>query len=185
MATLVMYGVPPKRIKLFSAKHRDLHKVWQFVPSEFKGAIRHNFERLLRPAMQEFMRAEAPDIAQADYRFAPDIQTIRAVLASRHYDRVVYYGHALSDGVTLAPLTRITGPELATVLKAAGVKHFDILGCNSFAIGSLIKLQAPGMAVGVVYGKREDDFDVDLRTMQLIGFSISPQVVHHPGSVDK
>lgn len=185
MGTLVVYGVPPKRIKLFSAAHRDLHKVWQFVPSEFKGAVRDNFERLLRPAIQEFMRAEAPDIAQADYRFAPDIQTIRAALGSRRYDRVVYYGHALSDGVTLAPLKRITGPELATILKAAGVNHFDILGCNSFAIGSLIKLQAPGITVGVIYGKREDDFEVDLRTMQLIGFSIAQQAVHHPGSVNK
>lgn len=185
MATLVVYGVPPKRIKLFSAAHRDLHKTWQFVPNEFQGAIRDNFERLLRPAMLEFMRAEAPDIAQADYRFAPDIQTIRAALASRHYDRVVYYGHALSDGVTLAPLKRITGPELAIVLKGAGVKHFDILGCNSFSVGSLIKLQAPGITVGVIYGKREDDFEVDVRTMQLTGFSIAQQVVHHPGSVDK
>lgn len=185
MATLVVYGVPPKRIKLFSATHRDLHKTWQFIPAEFKGAIRDNFERLLRPAIQEFMRDEDPDIAQADYRFAPDVQTIRAALAARHYDRVVYYGHALSDGVTLAPLKRITGPEVATVLKSASVKHFDILGCNSFAVGSLIKLHAPEITVGVVYGKREDDFEVDVRTMKLIGFSIARQPVYHPGSAGK
>ncbi len=177
MATLVAYGVPPNKIKLFSATHRDLHKTWQLDPKEFKGETRANFERLFRRSLQESFGSEVPDLAQADYLFVPDLRTLSAALATRRYARLVYYGHALSDGVTLAPLHRIAAPQLAPVLKASGVQRFDILGCNSSAIGGLIATLVPGMTVGTLRGRIFDDVEIDMRTMNLLNFTIVPQKI--------
>lgn len=177
MATLVAYGVPPNKIKLFSATYRDLHKTWQLDPKEFKGETRANFERLFRRSLQQSFGSEVPDLAQADYLFVPDLRTLSAALATQRYSRLVYYGHALSDGVTLAPLHRIAAPQLAPVLKAAGVQRFDILGCNSSAIGGLLATLVPGMTVGTLRGRIFDDVEIDIRTMKLLNFTIVPQKI--------
>lgn len=73
-------------------------------------------------------------------------------LAGRRYDRVIYYGHALADGITLAPLQRITAPQIAHALKGSGVEHVDILGCDSSSIGALLATLVPGLTVGTLRG---------------------------------
>lgn len=184
-SVLVAYGIPPNKIKLFSSTGMDLHKTWQFDPKTFTGPIRAKFEELLRTALPILVKNEIPDIVHADYRFVSDAQTLQQVLAHGGYTHLVYYGHALADGVTLLPLHRITAPQLAQVLKGATVKHVDILGCNSSAIGALLASLAPGVQVGVLRGKRFDDFEVNMQTMQPTDFRILPQPVYHFGSTAK
>jgi len=121
MPVLVAYGVPPNKIKLFSSTGVNLQKTWQFEPKTFAGAARSSFERLLRIALLAFAGTEIPDLARADYRFVPDIQTLGRSLLGGRYARLVYYGHALSDGVTLLPLHRITAQQLAQVLTGSTV----------------------------------------------------------------
>jgi hypothetical protein len=81
MSVLVAYGVPPNKIKLFSRTGVNLHQTWQFEPKTFAGAARENFERLLRTALLAFAGTEVPDLARADYRFVPDVQTLGSLLA--------------------------------------------------------------------------------------------------------
>lgn len=73
-------------------------------------------------------------------------------LASHRHNRVIYYGHALSDGVTLAPLQRITTPQIAHALRGSGVEHVDILGCDSSSIGALLATLVPDLIVGTLRG---------------------------------
>src|SRR5437870_5138609 len=81
-----------------------------------------------------------------------------------------------------ATLASNHAPQLAQVLKGATVKHVDILGCNSSAIGALLASLAPGVQVGVLRGRRFDDFEVNMQTMQPTDFRILPQPVYHFGS---
>jgi hypothetical protein len=181
MPVLVAYGVPPNKIKLFSSTGVNLHKTWQFEPRTFTGAVRESFERLLRIALLAFAGTEIPDLARADYRFVPDFQTLGRLLTRGRYARLVYYGHALSDGVTLLPLHRITAQQLAQVLAGSAVEHVDIFGCNSSAIGALLASLLPRLKVGTLRGKRFDDIEVNLATMQLTDFRILSQPVFHLG----
>jgi len=181
MALLVAYGVPPNKIKLFSALGQDLHKTWQFEPHTFKGQLRATFEQLLRAALQDFIGTELPDLAHADLRFIPDLATLSSALLQRRYTNLVYYGHALTDGLTLLPLHRITARQLAGVLGHSGVQHVDILGCSSSAIGALLSTLVPDIVVGTLRGRRFDDVAVDMHTMRLIGFKIESQTVFHLG----
>jgi len=100
-------------------------------------------------------------------------------LGSHRCSRVVYYGHALPDGVTLAPLQKITAPQVAHALKGSGVDHVDILGCDSSAIGALLATLVPGLTVGTLRGKRFDDFRVDPSTMKIQDFTIVPMPIFH------
>jgi len=181
MSVLVAYGVPPNKIKLFSVTGQDLHKTWHFDPHTFKGQVRANFERLLRTALQEFVGSEIPDLAIADFQFTPDLTTLSTALLQRRYTTLVYYGHALTDGVTLLPLHRITARQLASVIGHSGVRHVDILGCNNSAIGALLSTLAPDIVVGTLRGRRFDDIAVDMHTMRLTDFKIAPQAVFHLG----
>lgn len=179
MATLVAYGMPQKNMALRSTTGAPLHKTLHFDSKNFTGRIRDDFERALRMALQRFMGSELPDVFQAKYLFTPDSQTLSMALGSHRYNRVVYYGHALADGVTLAPLQRITAPQIAHALKGSGVEHFDILGCDSSAIGALIATLVPGLTVGTLRGKRFDDFKVDPSTMKIQDFTIVPMQIFH------
>lgn len=122
MATLVAYGMPQKKIPLRSASGAPLHKTLHFDSKNFTGKVRDDFEKALRVALQRFIGSEVPEVAQAKFLFTPDIKTLSMALGTHLYDRVVYYGHALADGVTLAPLHRITAPQIAQALKGSGVK---------------------------------------------------------------
>lgn len=173
------YGVPPNHIRLFDVSGRDLHREWKFDPNAFHGRVRHNFEGQLRAALNIFLTGEVPQIARADYRFVPDVATLHALLQTRRYDHVVYYGHAVEDGATLKPLHRITVTELETVLKGSGVSHIDILGCRSTTIAARLASDCPSLTVGNLRGRRFDDVEVDLRTMQLKNLTIVPQPVFH------
>ena len=59
MSVLVAYGIPPNKIKLFSHTGVNLHQTWQFEPKAFTGAVRENFERLLRTALLAFAGTES------------------------------------------------------------------------------------------------------------------------------
>ena len=91
-----------------------------FDSKNFTGKVRDDFEKALSVALQRFIGSEVPDVSQAKYLFTPDIKTLSMAVASRRYNRVIYYGHALADGVTLAPLHRITAPQIAHALKGSG-----------------------------------------------------------------
>lgn len=179
MATLVAYGMPQKKIPLRSASGVPLHKTLHFDSKNFTGKVRDDFEKALRVALQRFIGSEVPDVAQAKYLFTPDIKTLSMALGTHLYDRVVYYGHALADGVTLAPQQRITAPQIAQALKGSAVGHLDILGCDSSAIGALISTLVPGLTVGTLRGKRFDDFKVDPSTMKIQDFMIVPMQIFH------
>lgn len=181
MATLVAYGMPQKNIALRSATGAPLHKTLHFDSKNFTEKVRDDFEKALRVALQRFIASEVPDVSQAKFLFTPDIKTLSMALATRRYDRVIYYGHALADGVTLAPLQRITAPQIAHALKGSGVKHVDILGCDSSSIGALLATLVPGLAVGTLRGKRFDDFKVDPSTMKIQDFTIVPMQIFHFG----
>ena len=183
MSVLVAYGVPPNKIKLFSRTGVDLHQTWQFEPKTFTGAVRENFERLLRTALVDFAGTEVPDLARGDYRFVPDVQTLGSLLARGRYARLIYYGHALTDGITLLPLHRITAQQVAQVLAGSTVGHIDIFGCNSSAIGALLSSLIPRIKVGTLRGRRFDDIEVNMQTMQLMDFRILSQPVFHLGPV--
>ena len=185
MSVLVAYGVPPNKIKLFSSTGVNLHQTWQFEPKTFTGPARENFERLLRSALMAFVALEVPyevpDLAKTDFRFVPDIQTLGSLLARGRYSRLIYYGHALTDGVTLLPLHRITAQQLAQALEGSSVQHLDLFGCNSSAIGALLSSLLPRIRVGTLRGKRFDDIVVNTQTMRLTDFQIVPQPVFHLG----
>lgn len=184
-SVLVAYGIPPNKIKLFSNAGVDLHKTWQFDPKTFTGTTRAKFEQFLRGALPTLVGNDVPDLVQADYRFVSDAPTLQQVIVHGAYTNLVYYGHALVDGVTLLPLHRITAQQLAQILKGATVKHVDILGCNSSAFGALLASLVSGVQVGVLRGKRFDDFEVNIQTLQLAGFRIVPQPVYHFGPTSK
>jgi len=120
-------------------------------------------------------------VSQAKYLFTPDVQSLTMAVASGRHNRVIYYGHALADGVTLAPLKRITAPQIAHALKGSGVVHVDIWGCDSSAIGALLATLVPGLTVGTLRGKRFDDFKVDPSTMKIQDFTIVPMQIFHFG----
>lgn len=103
MATLGAYGMPQKNIALHSASGAALHKTLHFDSKNFTGKVRDGFEKALAVALQRFIGSEVPEVSQAKYLFTPDIQSLTMALASGRYNRVIYYGHALADGVTLAP----------------------------------------------------------------------------------
>ena len=178
-SVLVAYGLPPNRVHLFSSTGRDLHTEWKFDPESFNGTTRHNFERLLRTALNSFLMTEVPEIAHAQYRFIASAADLRSALHGGRYTHVVYYGHAVDDGGTLKPLQKITVTELQHVLQGSGVDHLDILGCRSTAFASQLASAMPDLKVGNLRGKRFDDIEVDLRSMQLTKFTIVPQVVFH------
>jgi len=110
MATLLAYGMPQKKIPLRSASGAPLPKTLPFDSKNFTGKVRDDFEGALRVALQRFIGSELPEVAQAKYLFTPDIRSLSMALGTQLYNRVVYYGHALADGVTLAPQQRITAP---------------------------------------------------------------------------
>jgi hypothetical protein len=105
--------------------------------------------------------------------------TLSMALGTHLYNRVVYYGHALADGVTLAPQQRISASQIAQALKGSGVGHLDLLGCDSSVIGALISTLVPGLTVGTLRGKRFDDFKVDPSTMKIQDFTIVPMQIFH------
>lgn len=179
MATLVAYGMPQKTIPLRSASGAPLHKTLHFDSKNFTGKVRDDFEKALSVALQRFIGSEVPDVSQAKYLFTPDIKTLSMAVASRRYNRVIYYGHALADGVTLAPLQRITAPQIAHALKGSGVTHVDILGCDSSSIGALLATLVPGLSLGTLRGKRFDDFKVDPSAMKIQDFTIVPMQIFH------
>lgn len=185
MSVLVAYGIPPNKIKLFSRTGKDLHQTWQFEPKTFTGIARDNFEQLLRAALVAFIGAEVPNVVGADFRFVPDIQTLSGLLIHGRYTHLIYYGHALADGVTLLPLHRISAPQLAQVLKSSRVEHVDLLGCNSSAIGALLSSLTPNIKVGALRSRRFDDIQVDMQTLRLTSFWILPQPVYHFGPISK
>lgn len=131
MATLVAYGMPQKNIALRSASGAPLHKTLHFDSKNFTGKVRDDFEKALGVALQRFIGTEVPDVSQAKYLFTPDIRTLSMALASRRYNRVIYYGHALADGVTLAPLQRISAPQIAHALNGSGVATSTFWGATA------------------------------------------------------
>ena len=178
-SVLVVYGVPPNRVHLFSATGKDLHTEWSFDPKTFNGKIRENFEQLLRTALTSFLITEVPEIAHARYRFISSAGDLRAAMHGGRYTHIVYYGHAVDDGATLKPLHKITVTELRHLLQGSGVDHIDILGCKSTTFASQLASAMPKLNVGNLRGKRFDDIEVDLRSMKLTNFTIVPQVVFH------
>jgi hypothetical protein len=178
-SVLVAYGLPPNRVHLFSATGRDLHTEWKFDPTTFNGRTRQMFEQLLRTALNSFLMSEVPEIAHAHYRFITSAGELRAALHGGRYTHIVYYGHAVDDGATLKPLHKITVTELRHLLQGSGVDHIDLLGCKSTTFASQLASVMPNLSVGNLRGKRFDDIEVDLRSMQLTNFTIVPQVVFH------
>jgi hypothetical protein len=63
------------------------------------------------------------------------------------------------------------------------VEHVDIFGCNSSAIGALLSSLVPRIKVGTLRGRRFDDIEVNMQTMQLTDFRILSQPVFHLGPV--
>ena len=123
--------------------------------------------------------SEVPEIARAQYRFIASVGDLRMALHGGRYNHVVYYCHAVDNGGTLKPLQKITVTELQHALQGSGVDHLDILGCRSTTFASQLVSAMPKLKVGNLRGKRFDDIEVNLRTMQLKTFTIVPQVVFH------
>jgi len=176
---LVVYGVPPNHIQLFSAGGKRLHKDWKFDAKTFGGAQQKNFEAKLRDALQTFMAGEVADIGRADYAFVADAGSLAQVLRRGAYTHVVYYGHAVDDGATLKPLKEITVKQMADALSGANVVHIDILGCSSASFAAKLVLSVPKLTAGSFLTKRLDDIEVDMATMQLKKLVIERQPLHH------
>ena len=145
--------------------------------------FQRNDEAQLRAAAPDGARFVPDDggarIAHAQYRFIASAADLRSALPGGRYTHVMYYGHAVDDGGTLKPLQKITVTELQHVLQGSGVDHLDILGCRSTAFAAQLASAMPKLKVGNLRGKRFDDIEVDLRSMQLTKFTIVPQVVFH------
>jgi hypothetical protein len=67
------------------------------------------------------------------------------------------------------------------MIHGTGIEHLDILGCRSTAFAAQLASAMPKLTVGNLRGKRYDDIEVDLYTMQLTKFTILPQTVFHFG----
>lgn len=181
VATLVAFGLPPNRVKLFDIHGRDLHATWHFDPKTFNGTVRAYFEGQLRKALSAFLAGEVPDIAHAEYRYVTDASSLMTLVRSGRYSHVIYYGHADIKLNVLAPVAerKITGAQLKQIFAGSAVKRFDILGCQAGVIAAQLASDVPGLDVGYLRGTRYDEVDVDMRTRELRGFSIVPQKVFH------
>ena len=176
---LVVYGVPPNHIPLFSAGGKSLHKDWKFDAKTFGGAQKKNFEAKLREALQAFMAGEVADLGRADYAYVTDATSLTQVLRRGAYTHLVYYGHAVDDGATLKPLKEITVKQMTDALSGTSVVHIDILGCSSASFAAKLVLSLPKLTAGSFLRKRLDDIEVNMATMQLKKLVIERQPLHH------
>jgi hypothetical protein len=69
---------------------------------------------------------------------------------------------------------------MASLLKGASIKHFDILGCSGASIaGELATLVPRGIRIGYLRNRRQDNIEVDPATLMVKKLTIDPQTLFH------
>ena len=177
-AFLVLYGIPPEFV-VSDAQGRSLGKKFQLDKSN-KGS----FETALRIALGAFFAKHADmDRARMVFvRTAGDVA--KAVKAANSNTHIVYYGHAIAEDKKLAPSKgqRITIDQLSRMLKGSSISHFDFLGCSSVGIAADLSIAIPGVRFGGLMNKRNDEFEVEFRTLQVRKMAITKQEFLHFGA---
>jgi hypothetical protein len=172
---LVVYGDPPL-MPLKDEQGRKLNKTFTLRPGNERS-----FRLALEGALVTFLGAHV-NVKNATYRRIRSRQEFVRAIKSGHFSHVIYYGHALSNVNVLLPATgsNIAPFQIADVLKESGVRHFDILGCSGASIAAeTATLVSSNIQVGYLMAKREDNLEVDPRTMTVKRMTIDPQALRH------
>ncbi len=178
---LVLYGVPPE-FQVLDAQGRSLGKRFQLNKSNMAS-----FEAALKIALGVFLAKHA-DLSRAKMLHVRNAEGIaKAIKAASARTHIIYYGHAIADDKALAPskAQRVTIDQLVRMLKVASVSHFDLLGCTSVGIAAELAIAVPKIRFGGLMNKRNDDFEVDFRTLQIRNMAIAKQEFLHFGAAGR
>jgi hypothetical protein len=173
---LVVYGDPP-RMKLHDVKSRPLHETFALTP---KNQL--FFQRALIRALSAFVGGHL-NLSNARFRHIRTAAQFSSAIAGAKYTHVIYYGHALMGTNVLLPAngSNISPARIVESLTGTSVRHFDILGCRSTSIAAEVSLKLPGISIGYLRQKREDNVVVS-RGNPEIEMTIDPQPIYHFGA---
>jgi hypothetical protein len=173
---LAVYGVPPD-MPLQDAAAKSIGKTFSLTTVN-----RASFESALKQGLSGFVGGDAP-LAGARFVFIRGLPDLSAAGRSGEWTHVIYYGHAAEreNALIPGPGQRISATQLAGLFRGSAVTHVDILGCRSLSIAAELSAMLPTLRVGGLAAKRQDNIEVDPRTLHVIKFEMSRQPIRHFG----